>query len=62
MSEELNDTQSCGMGEIKLSCPDNAADDLLKFENSDVCLEDILKRNGGRFKLSNMNILLDTSW
>ncbi|MCL1946011.1 MAG: hypothetical protein FWF51_02505 [Chitinivibrionia bacterium] len=33
-----------------------------KFRNGDVRLDEVVERNGGKFSVSNIDILLDASW
>jgi len=54
MSEETKITDEPMFG--------NDAADSMKFSNGDVCLDEIIERNGGHYVVSNVDILLDTTW
>lgn len=61
MPKELSKVRSGIVNAEKLPYSDNADDDILKFDGSDIDYEEIFARTK-HFKICNMNSLFDTSW
>jgi len=41
---------------------EDSADDSMKFSNGDVCLDEIVEKNGGHYAVSNADIIADDTW